>query len=138
MQPIAKPPLLTKVLKLGLDRMIRPKKPRTIQLYGLFRVKNRSTQKKVGTRTDRSPSAQFYEPWLVSEVRTVSFCFSFFGEFWPIHRHEVMIISRRNERTWGRTKIGRRSYNFRSWTKGFVLFLICLVKVMIWKYVFEI
>ena len=37
-----------------------------------------------------------------------------------MHWYEVMIRSRRNERTRWRTKIGRRSYNFRSWTKGFV------------------
>ena len=42
----------------------------------------------------------------------VSFCFSFSGEFWPIHRYEVMIRFRRNERTQRRTKIGRRSDNF--------------------------
>ena len=60
--------------------------------------------------------------WTITDfwVRTVSFCFSFSGEFWPIHRFEVMIRSRRNERTRRRTKIRRRSDNFRSWTKGFV------------------
>ena len=31
-----------------------------------------------------------------------------------------MIRSRRNERTRRTTKIGRRSDNFKSWTKGFV------------------
>ena len=31
-----------------------------------------------------------------------------------------MIRSRRDERTWRKTKIGRRSDNFRSWTKGFL------------------
>ena len=28
----------------------------------------------------------------------VSFCFSFSDEFWPIHRYEVMIRSRKNEK----------------------------------------
>ena len=50
----------------------------------------------------------------------VSFCFSFSGEYWPIHRYEVMIRSRRNERARRRIKIGRRHDNFRSWTKEFV------------------
>ena len=35
---------------------------------------------------------------VVFEVQTVSFCFSFFDEFWPIHQYEVMIRSRRNEK----------------------------------------
>ena len=76
--------------------------------------------KKSGTRTDHGPTVRFCEPWLIFEVRMVSFCFSFSGEFWPIHRYEVMIRSRRNERTRRTTKIGRRSDNFKSWTKGFV------------------
>ena len=76
--------------------------------------------KKSGTRTDHGPTVRFCEPWLIFEVRMVSFCFSFSGEFWPIHRYEVMIRSRRNERTRRRIRIGRRSDNFRSWTKGFV------------------
>ena len=69
---------------------------------------------------DRGPTLRIYEPWPVFEVRTVSFCFSFSGEFWPIHRYEVMIRSRRNERARRRIKFGRRSDNFRSWTKEFV------------------
>ena len=76
--------------------------------------------KKSGTRTDHGPTVRFCEPWLIFEVRMVSFCFSFSGEFWPIHRYEVMIRSRRNERARRRIRIGRRSDNFRSWTKGFV------------------
>ena len=109
-----------KVLKPGSDRTIRLKKLQTIQLYGLFRVKNCSMQKKAGTCTNCGPTARFCESWPVFEVRTVSFCFSFSGEFWSIHRYEFMIRSRRNGRTWRRTKIGRRSDNFRSWTKRFV------------------
>ena len=40
--------ILTKVLKPGPDRTVRPEKPRTVQFYGLFRVKNHSIQKKQG------------------------------------------------------------------------------------------
>ena len=104
----------------GLDRTVRSEKPQTIQLYGLFRVKNRFMPKKAGTRTNHGPTIRFCEPWPVFEVRTVSFYFSFSGEFWPIHRYEIMIRSRKNERARRRIKIGRRSDNFRSWTKGFV------------------
>ena len=109
-----------KVLKPKPDHTVQLEKPRTVQLYSLFRVKNRSMQKKRGTCTDHGPTARFYESWSVFEVRTVSFCFSFFGEFWPIYWYEVMIRSRRDERTRRKTKIGRRSDNFRSWTKGFL------------------
>ena len=76
--------------------------------------------KKAGTRTDHDPIVRFCEPWPVFEVWTVSFCFSFSDEFWSIHWYEVMIRSRRNERPRRRTKIRRKSDNFRSWTKGFV------------------
>ena len=75
---------------------------------------------KIGTRTNHSLTIRFYEPWPVFKVRTISFCFSFSCEFWPIHWYEIMIRSRRNERAWRRIKIGRRSDNFKSWTKGFV------------------
>ena len=43
---ICKCRLFYKVLKLELDCSVQPRKPQTIQLYGLFRVKNRSMQKK--------------------------------------------------------------------------------------------
>ena len=47
----------TKVLKSGPDHTIRPEKPQTIQLYGLFRVKNHSMPKKQGpARTTVWPS----------------------------------------------------------------------------------
>ena len=75
---------------------------------------------KIGTRTNHSLTIRFYEPWPVFKVQMISFCFSFFCEFWPIHWYEIMIRSRRNERAWRRIKIGRRSDNFKSWTKGFV------------------
>ena len=73
-------------------------------------------------RDSHRPQSNHPVLWTMTDfwVRTVSFCFSFSGEFWPIHRFEVMIRSRRNERTRRRTKIRRRSDNFRSWTKGFV------------------
>ena len=76
--------------------------------------------KKAETRANRGRIVLFWEPWPIFEVWTVSFCFSFSSEFWLIHWYEVMIKSRRNERTQRRTKIGRRSNNFRYWTKGFV------------------
>ena len=109
-----------KVLKPEPDRIVRSENPWTFQLYSLFRVKNRSMQKKVGTHMDRGLTTRFCEPWPTFEVQTVSLFFSFSDEFWPIHWYEVMIISRRNERIQRKTKIGRRYDNFRSWTKGFV------------------
>ena len=67
---------------------------------------------KIGTRTNHSLTIRFYEPWPVFKVQMISFCFNFSDEFWPIHWYEIMIRSRRNERTRKRTKIGRRSDNF--------------------------
>ena len=40
---------MSKVLKPEPDHTVQPEKPRTVQFYGLFRVKNRSIQKKQGT-----------------------------------------------------------------------------------------
>ena len=49
--------LFIKVLKPGTDRTVRPEKPRTVQFYGLFRVKNRFMPKKQGpARTMVRPS----------------------------------------------------------------------------------
>ena len=54
-----------KVLKPGLDHMVRSGKPWTIQIYGRFRVKNRSMQKKAW---NRGLTARFCEPWPVHTV----------------------------------------------------------------------
>ena len=40
--------IMCTVLKFGPDRTVRLEKPRTVELYGLFRVKNRSMPKKQG------------------------------------------------------------------------------------------
>ena len=42
----------------------------------------------------------------------VSFCFSFSGEFWPTHRYEVMIRSRRNEKEMKEHEEEQRSQGF--------------------------
>ena len=47
------------VLKSGPDRTVRPENPRTVELYGLFRVKNRSMPKKQGPARTAVRSSSF-------------------------------------------------------------------------------
>ena len=82
-----------KVLKPGPDRTVRPKKPWTAQFCDFFSFKNCS----MGKRQRAVRTVRFWELWPVFEVPTVSFCFNFSDEFW-VHRYEVMIRSRRNEK----------------------------------------
>ena len=67
---------MSKVLKPGPDRTVQPEKPRTVQFYCLFRMKNRSIQKKQGpARTAVRPSGS------VNRDRFLRFgWFPFFGK----------------------------------------------------------
>ena len=59
-------PLESQVLKPEPDRTIRLKKSRTVQLYGLFRVKNRSMPKKQGPAwTAVRPSGFVNHDWFL-------------------------------------------------------------------------
>ena len=110
---------MSKVLKPGPDRTVQPEKPRTVQFYGLFRVKNRSIQKKQGpARTAVRPSGS------VNRDRFLRFGWFLFVSAFPMNLANTPVwIYDQIQKKWKnmkRTKIGRRSDNFRSWTKRFV------------------
>ena len=110
---------MSKVLKPGPDRTVQPEKPRTVQFYGLFRVKNRSIQKKQGpARTAVRPSGS------VNRDRFLRFGWFLFVSACPMNLANTPVwIYDQIQKKWKnmkRTKIGRRSDNFRSWTKRFV------------------